>query len=140
MQNPGGGCEGNKVSGITEYCIPSIDGMLIHATELGYRRLINGFDSLESAGANFLNWRNSLVSEVTRKDKMFACCPYCTTVLQKATVAQSEQICPKCGRNMVVSIKNGRVMVFESEEDLRGEVNQAQAIRVKTYHNKLLEA
>ena len=79
------------------------------------------------------------MSEVTRKDKMFACCPYCTTVLQKATVAQSEQVCPTCGRNMVVSIKNGRVIVFESEEDLNAEFAKRQAVRIRTYHGRLLE-
>ena len=47
----------------------------------------------------FYIWRNSLVSEVERKELKLAFCPGCGTYLQKAFIAQAEQICPCCGRD-----------------------------------------
>lgn len=63
------------------------------------------------------------MSEVARKELQMAFCPGCGTFLQKAVITQSEQICPCCGRNIVVSIRNGKVIIFESrrEEDQKPE-------------------
>ena len=59
------------------------------------------------------------MSETARKELQLAFCPGCGTFLQKASVAQSEQICPCCGRDVVVSIKNGKVIVFESRREAK---------------------
>ena len=76
------------------------------------------------------------MSEITRKELRTACCPNCGTILQKATNAQSEQICPCCGIHVVVLIKNGKVTVFESrrEEDQNPEY-AALTGRVAMYYN-----
>ena len=69
------------------------------------------------------------MSNVERKDSNLAFCIKCGTFLQEAVIAQSEQICPGCGRNMVVSIKNGKVVVFESER--KGEADPDYKMRAR---------
>ena len=81
------------------------------------------------------------MSDVARKELSMAFCPKCGTFLQKAAIAQSEQICPCCKTNLVVSIKNGKVSVFESrrEEDKNPEYT-ALTGRVTMYYNGMAKA
>lgn len=76
------------------------------------------------------------MSEETRKELKLAFCPDCGTFLQKAAIAQSEQICPCCGKDVVVSIKNGKVIVFESRREDTDPEYMMRA-RAMTYLNRI---
>ena len=78
------------------------------------------------------------MSEV-RKEVRYACCPVCGSFLQKAAIAQSEQICPCCGKNVVVSIKNGKVVEFESKRKSDTEPEVMQFTRALAYAKKMVE-
>lgn len=116
--------------------------MLIHATELGCRE----DSSTDSIPLNpheqiiFYVWRNSLVSETARKELQLAFCPGCGTFLQKAAIAQSEMICPCCGKDVVVSIKNGKVIVFESRRESEQDPEYMMRVRAMTYLNRMRKA
>lgn len=77
------------------------------------------------------------MSEETRKESKLAFCPECGTFLQKAVIAQSEQICPCCGKDVVVSIKNGKVIVFESRREGERDPEYMGRVRAMTYFNRL---
>ena len=77
------------------------------------------------------------MSEVARKELQLAFCPGCGTFLQKAAIAQSEQICPCCGRDVVVSIKNGKVIVFESRREDEQDPEYMTRVRAMTYFNRM---
>ena len=77
------------------------------------------------------------MSEVARKELQLAFCPGCGTFLQKAAIAQSEQICPCCGRDVVVSIKNGKVIVFESRIEDEQDPEYMTRVRAMTYFNRM---
>lgn len=55
----------------------------------------------------------------------------------KASVAQSEQICPCCGRDVVVSIKNGKVIVFESRREAEKDPEYMVQVRAMSYFNRM---
>lgn len=76
------------------------------------------------------------MSEV-RKEVRYACCPVCGSFLQKAAIAQSEQICPCCGKNVVVSIKNGKVVVFELKREPDTESEVMHFTRDRVYAKKM---
>lgn len=76
------------------------------------------------------------MSEVARKELQLAFCPGCGTFLQKAAIAQSEQICPCCGKDVVVSIKNGKVIVFESRREEQ-DPEYMTRVRAMTYFNRM---
>lgn len=77
------------------------------------------------------------MSEVARKELKLAFCPGCGTFLQKAAIAQSEQICPCCGKDVVVSIKNGKVIVFESRREEDSDPEYMMRARSMTYLNRI---
>lgn len=77
------------------------------------------------------------MSETARKELQLAFCPGCGTFLQKASVAQSEQICPCCGRDVVVSIKNGKVIVFESRREAEKDPEYMVQVRAMSYFNRM---
>ena len=73
------------------------------------------------------------MSEETRKELKLAFCPECGTFLQKAVIAQSEQICPCCGKDVVVSIKNGKVIVFQSRREDASDPDYMMRARAMSY-------
>ena len=77
------------------------------------------------------------MSNIERKNSNLAFCIKCGAFLQEAVIAQSEQICPGCGRNMVVSIKNGKVVVFESERKGEAEPDYKLKAREMSYFSYL---
>lgn len=80
------------------------------------------------------------MSETARKELKLAFCPGCGTFLQKAAIAQSEQICPCCGKDVVVSIKNGKVIVFESRREGEQDPEYMMRVRAMTYLNRMRKA
>ena len=80
------------------------------------------------------------MSETARKELQLAFCPGCGTFLQKAAIAQSEQICPCCGKDVVVSIKNGKVIVFESRREGEQDPEYMMRVRAMTYLNRMKKA
>lgn len=80
------------------------------------------------------------MSETARKELQLAFCPGCGTFLQKAAIAQSEMICPCCGKDVVVSIKNGKVIVFESRRESEQDPEYMTRVRAMTYLNRMKKA
>ena len=77
------------------------------------------------------------MNNVERKDSNIAFCIKCGAFLQEAVIAQSEQICPGCGRIMVVSIKNGKVVVFESKRKSEADPDYKLRAREMSYFSYL---
>ena len=80
------------------------------------------------------------MSETARKELQLAFCPGCGTFLQKAAIAQSEMICPCWGKDVVVSIKNGKVSVFESRRESEQDPEYMMRVRAMTYLNRMRKA
>ena len=80
------------------------------------------------------------MSETARKELQLAFCPGCGTFLHQAAIAQSEMIRPCCGKDVVVSIKNGTVIVFESRRESEQDPEYMMRVRAMTYLNRMRKA
>ena len=68
---------------------------------------------------------------IKKRDRFVACCNYCGDYLQETHgEGKSNVICHFCGRNMSVTVKKGRVTVYEEAFD-----NNLEYMRQKRYIN-----